>query len=50
MWRAAYAVDSIGEVSVLIHFLGGPKAFLPLMFAIMLVTGVLLAKSQGYLV
>ena len=50
VWRAAYAVDSIGEVSVLIHFLGGPKAFLPLMFAIMLVTGVLLAKSQGYLV
>ena len=29
VWRAAYTVDSIGEVSVLIHFLGGPKLFLP---------------------
>jgi hypothetical protein len=30
VWRAAYTVDSIGEVSVLIHFLGGPKLFLPM--------------------
>jgi hypothetical protein len=30
-WRAAYTVDSIGEVSVLIHFLGGPRAFLPML-------------------
>jgi hypothetical protein len=28
VWRAAYKVDSIGETSVLIHFLGGPKYFL----------------------
>jgi hypothetical protein len=28
VWRAAYTVDSIGEVSVIIHFLGGPKLFL----------------------
>jgi hypothetical protein len=31
VWRAAYTVDSIGEVSVLIHFLGGPKVFLPVL-------------------
>ncbi len=29
VWRAAYTVDSIGETSVIIHFLGGPKLFLP---------------------
>lgn len=28
VWRAAYKVDSIGETSVLIHFLGGPRFFL----------------------
>lgn len=37
VWRAAYTVDSIGEVSVLIHFLGGPKAFLPV---ILLLSGL----------
>jgi hypothetical protein len=34
-WRAAYTVDSIGEVSVLIHFLGGPGAFIPMCFLLM---------------
>jgi hypothetical protein len=29
MWRAGYKADSIGEMSVIIHFLGGPKLFLP---------------------
>ena len=28
VWRCAYQVDSIGETSVIIHFLGGPKLFL----------------------
>lgn len=28
VWRCAYQVDSIGETSVIIHFLGGPKRFL----------------------
>jgi hypothetical protein len=28
VWRCAYQVDSIGEMSVIIHFLGGPKTFL----------------------
>ena len=32
VWRAAYKVDSIGETSVLIHFLGGPKYFLHVVF------------------
>jgi hypothetical protein len=32
VWRAAYKVDSIGETSVLIHFLGGPKYFLLVLF------------------
>jgi hypothetical protein len=29
MWRSGYKADSIGEMSVIIHFLGGPKLFLP---------------------
>ena len=35
VWRSAYKVDSIGEVSVLIHFMGGPALFLPVAFAIL---------------
>ena len=38
LWRAAYTVDSIGEVSVLIHFLGGPQAFLPVVGLIVSLT------------
>jgi len=34
LWRAAYKVDSIGEVSAIIYFLGGPKAFLPIVYTI----------------
>lgn len=47
VWRAAYKVDSIGETSVLIHFLGGPKLFLPIVYAatIALLLGIL--KLQG---
>jgi hypothetical protein len=44
VWRAAYTVDSIGEVSVLIHFLGGPKVFLPLVF---FVFGALFLQLSG---
>jgi len=50
VWRAAYKVDSIGEVSVLIHFLGGPKLFLFVAYAILaaLAAGVLmLLKRNG---
>jgi hypothetical protein len=36
VWRAAYKVDSIGEISVLIHFLGGPKLFLFVAYAILI--------------
>ena len=36
VWRAAYKTDSIGVVSVLIHFMGGPKAFLPVVFLFIL--------------
>ena len=32
LWRAAYKVDSIGEVSAMIYFMGGPKMFLPVMY------------------
>lgn len=35
MWRAAYKADSIGEMSVIIHFLGGPKLFLPVVAIIL---------------
>lgn len=34
VWRCAYQVDSIGETSVIIHFLGGPKRFLYVVFLI----------------
>lgn len=34
VWRCAYKVDSIGETSVLIHFLGGPSKFLYVVGAI----------------
>lgn len=36
VWRSAYKVDSIGEVSVIIHFLGGPKTFLFVAYAILI--------------
>jgi hypothetical protein len=35
LWRAAYKVDTIGEMSVFIHFLGGPKRFLYVVYALM---------------
>jgi len=43
MWRAAYKADSIGEMSVIIHFLGGPKLFLPVVLILVsaVVFGVL---------
>ena len=44
LWRAAYTVNSIGEVSVIIHFLGGPKAFLPIVYSVITVLLLLLAK------
>lgn len=34
VWRAGYKLDTIGEVSALIHFLGGPKLFLPIVYLI----------------
>jgi len=39
VWRSAYKVDSIGEVSVIIHFLGGPKLFLFVAYAILIGLG-----------
>jgi len=44
LWRAAYKVDSIGEVSALIYFIGGPKAFLPVTYAILGLIAFLVAK------
>ena len=41
-------VDSIGETSVLIHFLGGPKRFLLVVYSALLIMGVLVAKALGY--
>jgi hypothetical protein len=48
MWRAGYKADSIGEMSVIIHFLGGPKLFLPVMYAIfgVILLGVLKALGK----
>jgi hypothetical protein len=41
LWRCGYTVDSIGEVSALIHWLGGPALFLP-------VVALLLLVAYGY--
>jgi hypothetical protein len=43
-WRCAYKVDSIGEISALIYFLGGPKAFLPVVYTILAVIGFVIFK------
>lgn len=42
VWRAAYKVDSIGEISVLVYFLGGPTIF-PYVFMLLLTLFTLLA-------
>ena len=47
MWRAAYKVDSIGETSVLIHFLGGPKNFLWVMALLLAGFVVAFLKATG---
>mmetsp|Transcript_85990 Transcript_85990/g.168199 ORF Transcript_85990/g.168199 Transcript_85990/m.168199 type:complete len:552 (+) Transcript_85990:84-1739(+) len=44
LWRAAYKVDSIGEVSAIIYFMGGPKKFLPVVYTILAVIAFLIAK------
>lgn len=44
LWRAAYKVDSIGEVSALIYFLGGPKRFLPVVYTLLLLIATLIYK------
>ena len=44
LWRAAYKVDSIGEVSAMIHFMGGPKMFLPVVYVIVLLIVALVLK------
>jgi len=49
VWRAGYTVDSIGEVSVLIHFLGGPKAFLPVLTLMLGMIALFYFKYTGQL-
>ena len=44
LWRAAYKVDSIGEVSAMIYFMGGPKAFLPIVYTVLALIALLVAK------
>lgn len=44
LWRAAYKVDSIGEVSAMIYFIGGPKAFLPVVYFVLALIAFVLAK------
>lgn len=50
VWRAGYTVDSIGEVSVLIHFLGGPGAFLPVLTLMLGMIVLFYLKWTGQLV
>jgi len=47
MWRAAYTADSIGEMSVIIHFLGGPKLFLPVTLLIIASAVLAVLKVLG---
>ena len=49
VWRAAYTVNSIGEVSVLIHFLGGPSTFLPVFFFLLAAIAYLTARFTGHI-
>jgi hypothetical protein len=44
LWRAAYKVDSIGEVSAIIYFLGGPKMFLPVVYSLLLAIALVVYK------
>lgn len=44
LWRAAYKVDSIGEVSAMIYFIGGPKAFLPVVYFVLALIAFVVAK------
>ena len=37
LWRAGYQVDSIGEVSALAYFMGGPKTFPAVFYTILAV-------------
>ncbi len=47
VWRCAYQVDSIGETSVIIHFLGGPKRFLYVVFLIFVAIAFGALKALG---
>lgn len=44
VWRAGYTVDSIGEVSAMIHFLGGPKLFLFVVYGILALIALAVKK------
>jgi len=44
LWRAAYKVDSIGEVSAIIYFLGGPKNFLLVVYSFFILIALIVAK------
>lgn len=46
VWRCAYKVDSIGEMSVIIHFLGGPKRFLPIVYGLFLIIVLIVMKLK----
>lgn len=47
VWRCAYKVDSIGETSVIIHFLGGPSSFLYVVAFILALLIVAVLKITG---
>jgi len=49
VWRCGYTVDSIGEVSALIYWMGGPKMFLPVMMAIIAAIAFAVLKVLGRL-
>jgi hypothetical protein len=46
LWRCGYKANSIGEISVLIHFLGGPVMFLPVTYALLAVFGYVLSSPM----
>ena len=49
VWRCAYKVDSIGETSVIIHFLGGPSTFLYVVASIIILAIGAFLKFTGRL-
>jgi len=45
LWRSGYQIDSIGETSALVYFMGGPKFFAPVFYTLLTLAVYFLYKS-----